>query len=140
MSQKEDIRHRMSMIGEQTKFTAVERSRKLKSLQVTENKLEYRKRELRKQRDLINKDIDECVEHLNRIAIEKRHIDQVKHPIITEHAFLRYLERFCGVDLNVIHDQILKLEDKHIVRSGMTIVTVFTDDDDHINLAEREKI
>lgn len=135
---KREIDYRMKSINSSYKLTAIEKSRKLKSLQVTENKIQSRINQLQKQKKEIQKDIDECQINLNKISQEKRHIDQHKSPIVTEHAILKYIERYKNIDLNEIHDEIINLPDNDKVKSGMTIVTVFPDKNDHFNLAERE--
>lgn len=138
MSSKADIKSRVDMLDSSTKLNALERSRRLKSLQVTENKLITRNAQTRKQIRNLEADADEGDRQLALVQIEKRKLEKQKSPIVTEHALLRYVERFWNVDLAKAHEEILKLSDTECIRHGSTVITVFTDPEDHFNLAERE--
>ena len=120
------------------KYTAVERSRKLKSLEVTEGKIKNRIKMLEAQRDEVQHELSVAIGQMDKVVVEKRYIDQLKSPIVTEHALLRYVERFWGVDLDKAHEEILLLPESEKVKAKNTIVTVFPDPEDHFNLAERE--
>lgn len=131
------IKHESEIHGK-FKLNALERSRKLKSIEVTEGKIEARIRTLKSFADDVEKELQECYANQNRLAMEKRHIDMQKSPIVTEHALLRYVERFWGIDLVKAHEEILLLPETEKVRAKNTIVTVFPDPEDHFNLSERE--
>ena len=144
MSKKSDIQFRMNMLDHESKMhakfklTALERSRKLKSLDVTEGKIKARISTLEAQKKQVQSELDEAYSQQNRVATEKREIDKIKSPIITEHALLRYVERFWGVDLEKAHEEILLLPESEKIKAKNTIVTVFPDPEDNFNLAERE--
>lgn len=145
MSAKSDIQFRMNMLEhegkmhEKFKLTALERSRRFKSIEVTQGKIESRMRTLKSFKEDVEREMDECNANLTKLAIEKRHLDMVKSPIVTEHALLRYVERFMGIDLVKVHEEILLLPDTEKVMAKKTVVTVFPDKEDNFNLAEREK-
>lgn len=144
MGSKSDIQFRMNMLTheskmhERFKLNALERSRKLKSIEVTEGKVEARIRTLKSFRDDIDKELGECYANQNKLAEEKRHLDMVKSPIVSEHALLRYVERFWGIDLVKAHEEILLLPESEKVMAKRTVVTVFPDKEDSFNLCERE--
>jgi mannose/fructose/N-acetylgalactosamine-specific phosphotransferase system component IIB len=138
MSGKSDIKHRIDMLDSTTKLNAVEKSRKLKSLQVTENKLISHAGQLRKSIRLSTNDLNEAENQLAKVRAEREMLDNDDSPIVTEHAYLRYVERFMGIDLNEVHKKIMLLSEKDKVVHGRTVITVFTDPEDHFNLAERE--
>jgi seryl-tRNA synthetase len=139
MSNRSDIDYRVSLLGEtDIKLNALERSRKLKSLAVTKSKLDNRIQLLKSTKKEIERDLAESMNQADKVEEEKVVLETYKSPIVTEHALLRYVERFMKVDLNKVHEKILNLPEKDVVRSGNTIITCFTDKDDHFNLAERE--
>lgn len=145
MGAKSDIEFRMNMLEhekkmhEKFKLNALERSRRLKSIEVTEGKIETRIRTLKSFKEDIEKELGECYANQTKLSKEKRHIDMVKSPIVTEHALLRYVERYMGVDLTKVHEEILLLPESEKVMAKKTVITVFPDKEDNFNLAEREK-
>lgn len=138
MSSPVEIKVAVDMLDEKKKLNALERSRRLKSLQVTENKIISRNGQIKKQIRLLNKDLLEGEKQLEIVQAERKELESQKSPVVTEHALLRYVERFMGVDLEKAHAEILALPDNAIVKHGNTVITCFTDPEDHFNLAERE--
>lgn len=130
---------KLDRLNTKQRLTAIEKSRKLKSLHVTKNKLDTARQQKAKQIREIEGDIHGIDTQIVLVEKELEELNaDTSSPIVTEHAYLRYIERFMGVDLNKIHEEILALPEKDTVRHGRTIVTVFTDKEDHFNLAERE--
>lgn len=141
MGKNSDINHRVQLLkDDKQKLNALERSRRLKSLQVTENKLISRTASLKKQVRLLEKDIAESEKQLAFVQVERRQLEEQKSPIVTEHALLRYAERVLGLPIAEWHENILALPPEHKTQHGSTIVTVFTEPTDHFNLAEREAV
>lgn len=140
MSMKKHLEHNVERVTRKEFLNPVEISRKLKSLQVTENKLIAYLGQCNKQKNLLEKDIESTEKSLKRVREEKKQIEELNDgmPVVTEHALLRYVERHMGIDLNKALQEILQLPDKEVVRHNNTIVTVFTDPEDHFNLAGRE--
>lgn len=137
MSVKEDSK--LNRLENWVPMNAVEKSRKYKSLQVTLRKLTAQRqikdkkvRELQADVYGIQTQIDRCQEELDSMTFPSE-------TIVTEHAYLRYLERFEGINLEDVNKKILDLDRKEKTIYGNTVVTVFTDDSDHFNLSEREK-
>lgn len=135
------ISHRMAMHDASKPVNALERSRKLKSLNVTRSKLLSI---VKTSRNIINSAEAERIDAEKRMKEIEMEIAKLKDisdsPIITEHALLRYVERQMGIDLEKVHQEILDLPDELKIKSGNTIITVYTDTEDHFNLAEREHI
>lgn len=120
---------------------AVEKSRKLKSLQVTQSKLIS---VIRTNRKIIHQAENDIKAADKQLIVVEKEIDELSidsdELIITEHAYLRYLERVEGIDLQEVHKKILALAEKDRVMQGNTVVTVVTDPEDHFNLAGRERL
>lgn len=142
-SDKKNIDHRLrkiDYIDHNIRMTAVEKSRQQKSYQVTLDKLVQRRKFLRKEKDDIEKEIIDVEKSYDKLVQLLRDLDNGNSPIITEHAYLRYIERVMGIDLDEVHEKILKMDKKDLYIAGKTIVTVMPSYDDHFNLAERESI
>lgn len=140
MSEHRRIDDRITKLTASVSLNAVERSRKLKSLQVTKNKLLSNIQQCDKKIRLAEHDKSLYQDQLKKVEDETASLLKQNdgNPIVTEHAMLRYVERHMGIDLSNVVDEIIKLPLKETVVSGNTIVTVFKDPDDHFNLAERE--
>lgn len=140
MSFETEIDKRMAVHKGKIALTALERSRKLKSLGVTHGRLLSHLNSLKASIRNTNRDISSDERILAEIEDEMLLLEAGDTPIVTEHALLRYVERVLGIDLQNVHDRILCLGESEIVRSGNTIITVYTDKNDHFNLAENEAI
>lgn len=140
MSMKKHLEHNVNKLTAPSQLNAVERTRKLKSLQVTENKLKSHISRKRKEIRECEAEITSATKQLNMITTEREALESLNDgmPLVTEHAMLRYVERHMGIDLNKVFNKIQSLPVNEMVKHGNTIVTVFTDDNDHWNLAERE--
>lgn len=138
MSAKTHIKHRLQKHGDSQPMTALERSRKLKSLHVTQSKLHVFISSCMKTIRTTNHDMQEAKSQLDDINAQIVELSADSAPIVTEHALLRYVERHMGINLEKAHEEILKLPESEVVRAGNTIITCFTDPNDHFNLAERE--
>lgn len=118
--------------------TALERSRKLKSLQVTKGKLiglvcRYKTE--------IKEATENLVETKRNIKLIDKSLKALKEDdtvVVTEHALLRYVERVMHIDLEQVHAEVVAMAEEDLIRAGNTIVTVIPDKNDHFNLAERE--
>lgn len=121
--------------------TALERSRKLKSLQVTHGKLETQIRTNTKIIKTADNDRIDAEIRQREIGQQIKELESIANtPIVTEHALLRYCERVLHIDLEQVHADILAMRSEDKVQIGNTVVTVYTDPNDHFNLAERESI
>lgn len=142
MGARTDIEYRMKLLQKEDnklKLNALERSRKIKSIEVTEGKINTRLWALNSMKEDIEKEIVEMNNNLVALKAEKGQIDTLKSPVVTEHALLRYVERYMGVDLTEVHEKILALPEADKIKAKNTVITVFPDKEDNFNLAEREK-
>lgn len=137
MSKTLDYRLRMASMS--SPKNSLDRSRKLKSLLVTRNKLECRGRELETTKKLLDTDIKSNRDQLTYIKAQIDELSPDDSVIVTEHALLRYIERYMGIDIQKVHDDILDLPNNDLVVAGNTIVTVYPDENDNFNLAENER-
>lgn len=119
--------------------TALDRSRALKSLSVTRGKLLAHKAQNLDIMAEATAEIQATNREIKEINIKMNNLRPGKEPIVTEHALLRYAERFMGVDINKIHAEIMNLPETDKIVSGNTVVTVYPTPDDHFNLAGNEK-
>lgn len=134
-----DLQHRLMKLDTMTDpETSLDRSRTLKSLQVTKSKLLSHKKQNLNIMELATKEVQEANRRIKEINMKMAELHPQKGFIVTEHALLRYLERFEGIDINRIHDEIMKLPEKDKVKANNTIITVYPTPDDHFNLAENE--
>ena len=128
---KNNLKHR-TMKAEQADIpeNPLDRSRLLKSLLVTKNKLENRKAETL---SAINN---------KTIKLINKKIEKLKPEdgfVVTEHALLCYIERYMGVDIEKVHADVLSLPGNNKIMANNTVVTVYPDQNDHFNLAGNER-
>lgn len=117
----------------------VERSRLLKSCQVTRNKLEKHKEMLQSLIKEAEKELFATNVQLTQVENKLKELEPDEGLSITEHALLRYVERYMGVDLQQVYDNIVSLPEEDKTMMSNTIVTVFPTTDDCLNLAGNEK-
>jgi Fe-S cluster assembly scaffold protein SufB len=127
------LKHRVKPV------TSLERSQKAQSMQVTENKIENNLTHLKR---IVTEAQKEMKAHRDQLAIVKAEkkalINASKEQLTTEHARLRYCERYMGIDMQFVHEQILALPEADKITKGQTVITVYPAIDDPLNLAERE--
>lgn len=117
---------------------SLDRSRRLKSLLVTKSKLIGRQYELDSILEETLKEINANKINLNMVEKQITDLTPEKGTTITEHALLRYCERYRGIDLEEVHKEIMDLPQEDKIMASNTIITVFPTIDDHFNLAENE--
>lgn len=137
---KNNLKHR-TMKAEQADIpeNPLDRSRLLKSLLVTKNKLENRKAETL---SVINEAKKEIRQYNKTIKLINKKIEKLKPEdgfVVTEHALLRYIERYMGVDIEKVHADVLSLPGNNKIMANNTVVTVYPDQNDHFNLAGNER-
>lgn len=118
---------------------SLDRSRLLKSLQVTLGKLRVNKKQQISVIAEATGEIQSINKAMKLINTKIAKLAPADGSIVTEHALLRYLERYHGVDLQVIHAEVLALPDTDRVMAHNTVITCFPTEDDHFNLAENER-
>jgi len=89
-------------------------TQKLKSLQVNQTRLENEIKELKASITELNKKINEKNTQLSAVTKEIQDIHS-QHPVITEHALLRYVERILQIDLEKVKQEILSDENVKII-------------------------
>lgn len=137
---KGDLKHRaMKAKAAEIPESALDRSRLLKSLMVTKNKLENRKSETLQVMAEATKEIRE---YNKTIKLINKKIEKLKPEdgnLVTEHALLRYIERYMNIDIEKVHADVLALSGNDKIISQGTVVTVYPDANDHFNLAGNER-
>lgn len=102
-------------------------SRKLKSLNTTRAKLLSLRKKYRIQIKDAEDNIKDVENRLAKIDKELENLDLNNDIVVSEHAILRYLMRYEGLDLDSISKKVEKLHNEqpnHVVRHGHTIVTI----------------
>jgi hypothetical protein len=135
-----DLAHRLRKAEAATEpKNSLDRSRLLKSLLVTLTKLETRRKE---SMHIIREETKQLRQTNKDIKVINKKIDKLEPEdgfLVTEHALLRYLERYAGVDLEKIHAEIIALPDHDRIMASNTIVTVFPTTYDQFNLSQNER-
>lgn len=103
-------------------------TRSLKSLLVTRSKLMGWRKACRTTRDRAAADLLDAEKQLGEINAKIAAIENGDHVVVSEHAILRYLERFENVDINKVSEQVQALDPTYIVKRGNTIVTIIDGD------------
>jgi predicted RNase H-like nuclease (RuvC/YqgF family) len=80
----------------------------LKALQTRLKEAQAEAESLVEKARIATKDASEALRRKDKIAAQIREIEEAaKEPIVTEHAMLRYIERFMDVDLEAVRKAIL---------------------------------
>ena len=126
-----EIRHRIKKMKEldrldyETKTSLIERNRDFISMNITENKLKNKVKNLELKKESLDAEISESVEQIEEIKLKRKELGNEHDVIVTDHAMLRYLERYMGIDMDKIYLKILQLPKDDVTRFGNTIVTVY---------------
>lgn len=99
-------------------------SHRLKSLNVTRSKLLSVRKQARVTIAHAQGDLDEAERRLIDIETEIASIDTDEEATPSEHAILRFIERYTEVDLEEIVQKIKDMPPEKVVRRGNTIVTI----------------
>jgi hypothetical protein len=114
----------------------ISKSKTFKDINIAQSKLTTRLETLETKKRITEEEIELSREQL-RILNERRKEIGFEHEIVvTEHAMLRYIERYMGVDMEEVWQAIIKLPKKDITKYGNTIVTVFPIDGEHTEETE----
>lgn len=130
-NRRKEIDHRIERaskidrLSEEWKNKSMTRAREILNLSIAENKSLERISSLEQAKARINEDIAEAKERLEVIRRMHRELGDEHEVVITEHAFLRYAERYLGLDIEKLYKDIQKLPKQDIQRFGNTIVTVY---------------
>jgi hypothetical protein len=111
------------IIHDADKIHSYEVSRRMKSLNTTEGKLLS---VIKKARIAIHQaecDIADAKERLLALRAEAATLES-KGVVVTEHALLRYLARYKGIDLDAVANEIKYLPEDAFIQRGNSIVTI----------------
>lgn len=105
----------------------LDKTHRLKSLNVSADKLRSTIRRSRDEIKSLEGNIKDAEKRLPPILEEIEFIKSDKTVTCSEHAILRYLERYTYLSLDDICIKIMKLPPEKLVRRGNTIVTILND-------------
>ena len=91
-------------------------TQKLKNLQVKKTKIQEEIANLRNTLKELNNQLNERGKALDYVLQELDNLSK-NNPIISEHAMLRYVQRFKGVDLKEVEKDILSEENLRIINN-----------------------
>jgi hypothetical protein len=126
-----EIRHRISRLDDfdrldrKTKTDLIERNREFVSINILEDKLHVRLKNLAKAKQKIFDEEIEIQTKLRDVKKRRKNLGYEHEVIVTDHAMLRYLERYMDIDMNETYVKILKLPKSDLTKFGNTVVTVY---------------
>lgn len=130
---RREVAHRMSKLDRLDKKTQgklIEKSRSFVSMNIAEDKLNLRIKSMEEKKNIADREIKEAKDQIDLIKAKREELGYEHDIIVTEHAMLRFIERFMNVDINEVYQKIIKLPKKDVTKFGNTIVTVYPVDDD----------
>lgn len=130
---KREIEHRIDRLNRGVREGQIEKSKMFKDYNIAEQKLVGRINMLKDRQESTDEFLQEAMEQLKDLRKLRKALGFEHEIIITEHAMLRYCERYLNIDMDQVHKDILKLPKKDTTKFGNTIVTVFPADDDFIH-------
>ncbi len=133
---RKEVRHRIDRLNRETQNDSIDKSRSFISMNIAENKLHLRLKNIREKQKALDIDEKEAKEQIDEIKQKRAELGYEHEIVITEHAMLRYCERYLDIDMNQVYNNILKLPKKDITKFGNTIVTVYPLDDEKITLED----
>lgn len=122
---RKEVKHRIDRLNRVTQTESIEKSRSFISMNIAENKLHTRLKSINERKKALVADEKESLEQIKVIKQQRLELGYEHEIIVTEHAMLRYCERYLGIDMNKVYEEILKLPKKDITKFGNTIVTVY---------------
>lgn len=129
---KREIEHRIDRLDRAIREGQIERSKMFKDYNIAEQKLVGRINMLKERQESNDEFLQQAQEQLKDLRSKRKALGFEHEIIITEHAMLRYCERYLGINMDEVHKNILKLPKKDVTKFGNTVVTVFPADDDYI--------
>lgn len=99
-------------------------TRSHKSLNTTRVKLQKWIKECRNTRDKADADMIEAQRSLAKTEAQIAAIENGTEVVVSEHAILRYLERFEGLDTAEIAEKVKRISPELVIKRGSTIVTI----------------
>lgn len=102
-------------------------SRKLKSLNTTRSKLLSQAKKCRIQIKQAENDLLDIKKRIGEIDVELDSIERDNPTVVSEHALLRYMERYKNINLDDIANEVANLPEEKLVRKGNSIVTILED-------------
>lgn len=129
---KREIEHRVDRLDRAIREGQIEKSKAFKDYNIAEQKLVGRINMLKERRDSTDEFLKEAQEQLKDLRSKRKALGFEHEIIITEHALLRYCERYLNIDMDEVHKAILKLPKSDVTKFGNTIVTVYPADDDFV--------
>ena len=131
---KREIEHRIDRLDRAVREGQIEKSKMFKDYNIAEQKLVGRINMLKERQESNDEFLQEAVAQLKDLRSKRKVLGFEHEIIVTEHAMLRYCERYLNVNMDQVHKDIVKLPKKDVTKFGNTIVTVFPADDDFIHL------
>lgn len=127
---KVEIRHRVDRLSKDKRREDMSIAKQNTNLQILMSKLKERIYALHMKEQTTQDELHEAEEQLKLAEREFKELGFKNETIISEHAMLRYCERFLGIDMEKVHQDILKLPKKDVIKSGNVVITVYPTPED----------
>lgn len=137
---RKEVRHRLDRLDREVQNDSIEKSRSFISMNIAENKLHIRLKSIKERKDALEKDEKDSLKQIEIIKKKRKELGYEHEIVITEHAMLRYCERYLGIDMNKVYKDILKLPKKDITKFGNTIVTVYPVKNEKLTIEDVENV
>lgn len=134
---KHEIKHRVDRLSRAVRSGQIEKSKNFKDYDIARVKLDTRIDSIKATIEKASKDLEEAEELKKQLIEARKLLGDENEIVVTEHAMLRYAERFLGVDMDNIYESILKLPKKDVTKYGNTIVTVYPVAGEHSIIDEK---
>jgi hypothetical protein len=122
---KREIKHRLDRLDRGTRDKQISKSKMFKDINIAQSKLHNRLEMLKTRKKKTEEEIQIAEDQVRELAEQRAALGFEHEIVVTEHAMLRYVERFRGVDMDEVYDEIIKLPKKDVTKYGNTVVTVY---------------
>lgn len=127
---RREIAHRIDRLDRRTNGKLIEKSRSFVSMNIAEDKLNLRIKSMKEKKQKADQEIKDAEDQIALIKAKREELGYEHDIIVTEHAMLRFVERYMGIDMDEVYRNIVKLPKSDVTKFGNTIVTVYPVDDD----------
>ena len=121
---------RADILDKNVRGDLINKAQSFKNYNILENKLNLKIKSLLIQKKNTQNALTDARKQLNKTKKSRLKLGNEHEGIVTEHAMLRYLERYHHIDMNQINQEILKLPSADLVKCGNVVVTVYPSQDE----------
>lgn len=131
-NERREIAHRIDRLDRSVREKQINKAKAFKDINIADTKLANRLKMLEQKKSRTEKEIRKAKLQKAELAKTRKALGFEHETVVTEHAMLRYVERYMGVDMEEVYRGILKLPKTDVIKYGNTIVTVYPEADERI--------